>query len=120
MNSLNSENKQHYKMYKSGKQWIYAAITTTAVFAGTSMFVSSAVNADTNTQSAVAAPVTGQTTSLTVDTATPKSDVATSTPTAKVDVTNDTTTKAATATPVATDKKVPSTDTAKTTDTTVK
>lgn len=77
MNSLNSENKQHYKMYKSGKQWIYAAITTTAVVAGTSFFVSHTVTADTTTQPAVSAPVTEQPTSQSVDVTTPKQDTTT-------------------------------------------
>ncbi|WP_429971733.1 glycoside hydrolase family 68 protein [Fructilactobacillus sp. Tb1] len=46
MNNFNN-NKEHYKMYKSGKHWIYAAITTSVVVAGTAMFSGNVVNADT-------------------------------------------------------------------------
>lgn len=45
MNSLNSENKQHYKMYKKEKVWLFASILSFTLFTG---LASVNVNADDN------------------------------------------------------------------------
>lgn len=44
------ERKEHFKMYKSGKLWVYAAITTLSLAMGMAVNTNSHVYADTNNQ----------------------------------------------------------------------
>ncbi|WP_125583849.1 leucine-rich repeat protein [Levilactobacillus cerevisiae] len=46
------QTKQHYKMYKDGKHWVFAAITVAAVGLGTMMGQGAVAHADTTTVSA--------------------------------------------------------------------
>ncbi len=48
---MNNSKKVYYKMYKAGKNWIFAAITTTTIVCGSGYFVSA--HADTNQASQV-------------------------------------------------------------------
>ncbi|MFT8607581.1 MAG: glycoside hydrolase family 70 protein, partial [Liquorilactobacillus ghanensis] len=51
------ETKLHYKMYKKGKQWLYAAIAVTAFFGGVTISSNVKISADTSKQSVSAADV---------------------------------------------------------------
>lgn len=45
--------KEHFKMYKDGKKWVFAAVVTALVGAAT---LTVSASADTNTQSAPVQP----------------------------------------------------------------
>lgn len=100
---LQRENeKLHYRMYKSGRNWLFAGIATVALAGGMAMTQTKA-NADTTTE-----PTTEQVTPAagTTDTTTDTTPAATTTetPTTTADQSTDTTTVATSAAPQATNK----------------